>query len=95
MATATLVPEGKGGSVKPYKALQVSRQISLPDLGAPHGCSERRKQKPMSGEFPERECDIEKLCLIVRHPGSETSLLGQHIHTTQHSHVLGVAWAAC
>lgn len=36
----------------------------------------------MSGEFPERECDIEKLCLIVRHPGSETSLLGQHIHTT-------------
>lgn len=37
----------------------------------------------MSGEFPESECDTEKLCLIVRHFGTETSVLGQHIHSTQ------------
>jgi len=44
---------------------------------------EEKKGLYVSGEFPERECDTEKLCLIVKHFGAETSLLGQHTHTTQ------------
>lgn len=44
---------------------------------------EENKSLYLSGEFPERECDIEKLCPIVKHFGTGTSLLGQHIHTTQ------------
>lgn len=56
---------------------------------------EENKSLYVSGRSPEKECDTEKLCPIVKHSGTGTSLLGQHIHTTQQFPRVPYSVAAC